>query len=82
QLYTLCTRRRNGSISIQQHVDRAENRMFISIIEELVKNYINNDHSIIVAMITCKDEIENQPIVTYAKEADKRGICTSGSNKA
>ncbi|CAG8724094.1 18274_t:CDS:2 [Gigaspora margarita] len=51
--------------------------MFISIIEELVKNYISNDQSIIVAMITCKDEIENQPIATYAKEANKGGIHTT-----
>ncbi|CAG8449196.1 7137_t:CDS:2 [Gigaspora rosea] len=63
---------------IIQHVDRAEDRRFIGLIEELVKDYIRNDKSIIIATITCKDEIENQPIVTYAKEADQGGIRTLG----
>ncbi|CAG8461341.1 4208_t:CDS:2 [Dentiscutata heterogama] len=63
---------------IIQHVDRAEDRKFIGLIEELVKDYIKNDKSIIIATITCKDEIENQPIVTYAKEADPGGIRTLG----
>ncbi|KAF0427645.1 P-loop containing nucleoside triphosphate hydrolase protein [Gigaspora margarita] len=63
---------------IIQHVDRAEDRRFIGLIEELVKDYIRNDQSIIIATITCKDEIENQPIVTYAKEADQGGIRTLG----
>ncbi|CAG8691555.1 9646_t:CDS:2, partial [Scutellospora calospora] len=62
---------------IIQHVDGAD-RKFIGLIEELVRGYIKNDKSIIIATITCKDEIENQPIVTYAKEADPGGIRTLG----
>ncbi|CAG8447927.1 4186_t:CDS:2 [Dentiscutata erythropus] len=63
---------------IIQHVDRSEDRRFIGLIEELVRDYIKNDKSIIIATITCKDEVENQPIVTYAKEADPGGIRTLG----
>jgi hypothetical protein len=44
----------------------------------LVKNYISKEKSIIVATISCKDEIDNQAIVTLAKKADQQGHRTIG----
>ncbi|CAG8757780.1 21666_t:CDS:2, partial [Racocetra persica] len=55
-----------------------EDRRFIPLTEELVKEYIKNEKSIIIATISCKDEIDNQAIVTLAKEADPLGIRTLG----
>ncbi|CAG8548187.1 1087_t:CDS:2, partial [Cetraspora pellucida] len=51
---------------------------FILLIEELVKEYIQKDKSIIVATISCKDDIDNQAIVSLAKNADISGIRTLG----
>lgn len=48
------------------------------MIEDLVKEYIKKSQSIIIATISCKDEIENQAIVTLAKEVDPAGRRTLG----
>ncbi|CAG8613040.1 20135_t:CDS:2, partial [Racocetra fulgida] len=58
---------------IIRHTEKAEDRKFINLIEELVKEYIKNDKSIIIATISCKDDIENQAIITHAKVADPMG---------
>ncbi|RIA95861.1 P-loop containing nucleoside triphosphate hydrolase protein [Glomus cerebriforme] len=63
---------------IIRHVEKEEDRRFIRLIEELVENYISKEKSIIVATISCKDEIDNQAIVTLAKKADKQGLRTLG----
>ncbi|CAG8728311.1 14460_t:CDS:2 [Dentiscutata erythropus] len=63
---------------IIRHTEKAEDRKFILLIEELVKEYIKNEKSIIIATISCKDEIDNQAIVTLAKEADPSGVRTLG----
>ena len=44
----------------------------------MVENYISKEKSIIVATISCKDEIDNQAIITLAKKADKQGLRTLG----
>ncbi|RHZ78949.1 hypothetical protein Glove_153g30 [Diversispora epigaea] len=63
---------------IIRHTEKAEDRKFINLIEELVKEYIKKEQSIIIATITCRDEIDNQAIVTLAKEADPAGHRTLG----
>ncbi|CAG8486125.1 18067_t:CDS:2 [Cetraspora pellucida] len=63
---------------IIRHTEKAEDRRFIPLTEELVKEYIKNEKSIIIATISCKDEIDNQAIVTLAKEADPLGVRTLG----
>ncbi|CAG8799284.1 30258_t:CDS:2, partial [Racocetra persica] len=40
----------------------SEDEKFIALIEELVKEYIEKEKSIIVATISCKDDIDNQAI--------------------
>jgi hypothetical protein len=45
---------------IIRSVDRKEDTFYIDLIQELVRSYISNERAIIVATITCKDEIENQ----------------------
>ncbi|PKK67265.1 hypothetical protein RhiirC2_752015 [Rhizophagus irregularis] len=63
---------------IIRHVEKVEDENFIRLIEELVENYISKEKSIIVATISCKDEIDNQAIITLAKKADKQGLRTLG----
>ena len=65
-------------LSFKGHTDKPEDRKFIYLIEDLVKHYISKDNSIIVATISCKDEIDNQAIISLAKEADKQGLRTIG----
>ncbi|CAI2165758.1 22_t:CDS:2 [Funneliformis geosporum] len=59
-------------------VERDEDERFIRLIEELVELYISKEKSIIVATISCKDEIDNQAIIRLAKKADKLGTRTLG----
>ncbi|CAG8700870.1 18172_t:CDS:2 [Dentiscutata erythropus] len=63
---------------IIRHTEKVEDRKFIPLIEELAKEYIKNEKSIIIATISCKDEIDNQAIITLAKEADPSGVRTLG----
>ncbi|RIA95863.1 P-loop containing nucleoside triphosphate hydrolase protein [Glomus cerebriforme] len=63
---------------IIRHVENVEDERFIKLIEELVEDYISKEQSIVVATISCKDEIDNQAIVTLAKKADKQGLRTLG----
>ncbi|CAG8747291.1 1247_t:CDS:2, partial [Cetraspora pellucida] len=60
------------------YTEKLEDEKFILLIEELVKEYIQKDKSIIVATISCKDDIDNQAIVSLAKNADISGIRTLG----
>ncbi|KAI8804707.1 P-loop containing nucleoside triphosphate hydrolase protein [Cladochytrium replicatum] len=59
---------------IIRSMDSRDDLAYIDMIETLVKEYIRKDKSIIVATITCKDEIDNQAIVTWAKEVDPYGV--------
>ncbi|KAF0420291.1 P-loop containing nucleoside triphosphate hydrolase protein [Gigaspora margarita] len=63
---------------IIRHTEKIEDKKFIPLTEELVKEYIKNEKSIIIATISCKDEIDNQAVVTLAKEADPLGVRTLG----
>ena len=60
------------------HVEKSEDERFIKLIEELVEIYISKEKSIIVATISCKDEIDNQAIIALAKQVDKHGRRTLG----
>ncbi|KAJ9075536.1 hypothetical protein DSO57_1035220 [Entomophthora muscae] len=44
----------------------------------MVRTYIGNSRALIIAAISCKDEMENQAIFTLAKEADPHGERTIG----
>jgi hypothetical protein len=50
----------------------------ISLVEELVKDYIARERALILAAITCKDEIENQAIFHYCRQVDPTGLRTIG----
>ncbi|KAI9349478.1 P-loop containing nucleoside triphosphate hydrolase protein [Zopfochytrium polystomum] len=63
---------------IIRSVDRSEDAPYIDMIQDLVLSYIRQERSIIVGVITCKDEIENQAIVRMAKEVDPTGSRTIG----
>ncbi|RIB21928.1 P-loop containing nucleoside triphosphate hydrolase protein [Gigaspora rosea] len=63
---------------IIRYTEKLEDEKFITLIEELVKEYIHKEKSIIVATISCKDDIDNQAIVSLAKNADISGIRTLG----
>ncbi|KAJ3183982.1 hypothetical protein HDU85_001833 [Gaertneriomyces sp. JEL0708] len=59
-------------------IDRKDDVPYIQLVEDLVRFYITKSRAIIVATITCKDEIENQAIVHMAKEVDPYGMRTLG----
>ncbi|KAJ3297651.1 hypothetical protein HK104_000284 [Borealophlyctis nickersoniae] len=63
---------------IIRSVDRKDDTQYIDLVQDLVKYYIEKDRAIIVATITCKDEIENQAIVRMAREVDPYGLRTLG----
>jgi GTP-binding protein EngB required for normal cell division len=50
----------------------------ITLVEELVKEYISKERALILAAITCKDEIENQAIFHYCRQVDPTGNRTIG----
>ncbi|KAJ3159370.1 hypothetical protein HDU86_001688 [Geranomyces michiganensis] len=63
---------------IIRSVDRREDAQYIELVQELVRFYISKERAIIVATITCKDEIDNQAVVHMAKEVDPHGMRTLG----
>ncbi|CAG8649295.1 632_t:CDS:2, partial [Acaulospora colombiana] len=63
---------------IIRHTEKIEDRKFVQMIEDLVNSYIKKEESIIVATISCKDEIDNQVMVTLAKTVDPLGSRTLG----
>ncbi|KAG9301962.1 hypothetical protein G9A89_021006 [Geosiphon pyriformis] len=63
---------------IIRHVEHSQDEKFINLIQEVVEDYIQKEKSIIIATVTCRDEIENQAIVGMAKKVDKEGIRTLG----
>ncbi|KAJ3034290.1 hypothetical protein HK097_004558 [Rhizophlyctis rosea] len=63
---------------IIRSVDRKEDSGYIDVVQELVRHYIEKERAIIVATITCKDEMDNQAIVHMAKEVDPYGLRTLG----
>ncbi|KAI8915267.1 P-loop containing nucleoside triphosphate hydrolase protein [Powellomyces hirtus] len=63
---------------IIRSVDRREDSQYIDLVQDLVRFYISKERAIIVATITCKDEIDNQAVVHMAKEVDPHGIRTLG----
>ncbi|KAF6262011.1 P-loop containing nucleoside triphosphate hydrolase protein [Scenedesmus sp. NREL 46B-D3] len=58
--------------------EQADNGSNVELVQQLVKHYISSTRAIIVATITCKDDIDNQLIVQLAREADKDGRRTIG----
>ncbi|RBR21672.1 uncharacterized protein FIESC28_04772 [Fusarium coffeatum] len=50
----------------------------IELVKSMVKRYINESRTIILAVVPCNGDIANQKILTYAKEADPEGKRTLG----
>lgn len=50
----------------------------IELVKGMVKRYINESRTIILAVVPCNGDIANQKILTYAKEADPEGKRTLG----
>lgn len=50
----------------------------IDLVKSMVKKYINESRTIILAVVPCNGDIANQKILTYAKEADPEGKRTLG----
>ncbi|KAJ3251282.1 hypothetical protein HK103_002552 [Boothiomyces macroporosus] len=63
---------------IIQSVGPKQEKRMIGLVNDLVNFYIAKQRSIILAVITCKDEIENQAIVHMAREVDPEGSRTIG----
>ncbi|CAG8489032.1 10797_t:CDS:2 [Ambispora gerdemannii] len=63
---------------IIRHTENKQDEKFITIIQDLVEYYIGKEKSIIIATISCKDEIDNQAIVGLARKVDEFGIRTLG----
>ncbi|CAG8699061.1 641_t:CDS:2, partial [Acaulospora colombiana] len=63
---------------IIRHTEKIEDRKFIQLVLDLVNSYIEREKSIIIATISCKDEIDNQEIISLAKIVDPSGSRTLG----
>lgn len=50
----------------------------IDLVKTMVRNYINESRTIILAVVPCNGDIANQKILTYASEADPEGKRTLG----
>ncbi|KAM0250152.1 hypothetical protein ACHAP5_002469 [Fusarium lateritium] len=50
----------------------------IDLVKNMVRKYINESRTIILAVVPCTVDIANQKILTYAKEADPEGKRTLG----
>ncbi|KAJ4265013.1 hypothetical protein NW762_005256 [Fusarium torreyae] len=50
----------------------------IELVKNMVRKYINESRTIILAVVPCNGDIANQKILTYAKEADPEGKRTLG----
>ncbi|KAI8923099.1 P-loop containing nucleoside triphosphate hydrolase protein [Entophlyctis helioformis] len=59
-------------------VDKREDSIYIDMIQDLVRSYISHERTIILSVISCKDEIENQAIVSMARDVDPTGSRTIG----
>ncbi|KAJ3119581.1 hypothetical protein HK098_005317 [Nowakowskiella sp. JEL0407] len=82
----VCLEIRNSGVNLTlidlpgiiRSVESREDSQYIDLIQDLVHTYIKKDRTIVVATITCKDEIENQAIVNWSKEIDPYGLRTIG----
>ncbi|UPK93747.1 hypothetical protein LCI18_004682 [Fusarium solani-melongenae] len=50
----------------------------IDLVKNMVRKYINESRTIILAVVPCNGDIANQKILTYAKDADPEGKRTLG----
>ncbi|KAL0481586.1 hypothetical protein AKO1_012507 [Acrasis kona] len=63
---------------IIRSTEKDQDKHFIARVINIVKEYITKKNSIIIATVSCKDEIQNQEIFNLAKEADPEGERTIG----
>jgi hypothetical protein len=50
----------------------------VELIQRLVRNYMNNKRSIILAIVTAKNDLANQIVLSLAKKYDPKGLRTLG----
>jgi hypothetical protein len=60
--------------SVQSH----EDQQLIPLIESVITDYISQPKTLILAVFTCKDDMENQAIFRMAREVDPTGERTIG----
>eukprot|EP01083_Nonionella_stella_P279783 951669_1 len=53
-----------------QATEFKEDEVYIEMIRELVKDYMRRPNTLIVPVVSCKDDMENQGVLKFAKEAD------------
>lgn len=58
--------------------DKLEERQNIQLVKQMVKDYTKPDNSIIVALVSCKQEMEHTVVRDIAREADPNGERTLG----
>lgn len=63
---------------IIHNVEKPEDAHYKGLIHDLVKEYISKETAIIVATITCKEDIETQGVLSLAREVDPKGVRTVG----
>ncbi|KAK9765630.1 hypothetical protein K7432_005864 [Basidiobolus ranarum] len=63
---------------IIRSVDDPNDNHLIPLVRSLVQVYIEKPKTIIVATISCKDDIDNQEVIQMAKSADPEGLRTLG----
>eukprot|EP01083_Nonionella_stella_P194314 716766_1 len=61
-----------------QYIEHEEDRKYIKLVEDLVVHYIKKPNTIIVVIISCKDDIENQVVKALASKYDPKGERTVG----
>ncbi|KAJ9074623.1 hypothetical protein DSO57_1004425 [Entomophthora muscae] len=53
-------------------------RQVVALVNDMVKRHISNPQALIIATISCKDDVENQGILGLAQEVDPSGARTIG----
>uniref|UniRef100_A0A6A7G541 P-loop containing nucleoside triphosphate hydrolase protein n=1 Tax=Hirondellea gigas TaxID=1518452 RepID=A0A6A7G541_9CRUS len=53
-----------------RYTEKPEDERYILLIQNITQDYLQNPNTIIVPIISCKDDIENQGIIKLAKDSD------------
>lgn len=60
--------------------EQADDGTNVELVQQLVKQYISRQRTIIVATITCKDDIDNQVMAVQARSLYCQFVCCSSCN--
>ncbi|RKO97294.1 hypothetical protein CAUPRSCDRAFT_777, partial [Caulochytrium protostelioides] len=61
-----------------QSLEPNQKHDYIRIVDEMVQGYMNNPRALILATVSCKDDIQNQKVYQMAQRADPTGARTIG----